>query len=154
LEKNQNRVGPTHQSHGPNRGAQAVPSAFGQRWLPPCPRSWLHRHRFHPPFPSTASCGFKRSAPPKELFLSSSSVHASPLLSSPFASSTAAPDADTLECPSNAAEQEHHPHAALLPLAVHCEESSKPPHAVRRFHRDTSSTAAISGHRAPLVSPP
>jgi hypothetical protein len=29
---------------------------------------------------STASCGFKRSAPPKELLLSSSSVHASPLL--------------------------------------------------------------------------
>jgi hypothetical protein len=99
-----------------------------------------------PPFPpavptattpsSTASCGFKRSAPPKELLHSSSSVHTSPLLSSLFASASVAPDVDALECPSNAAEQEHRPQAALLPRAGRCEETPKPPHAVRHFHRE------------------
>jgi hypothetical protein len=83
LEKNQNRVEPTRQSHGLNRGAQAAPSAFEQRRSPPCPCPRLRCRCSCPPFPppsSTASCGFNRSALPKELLISSSSVHASPLL--------------------------------------------------------------------------
>jgi hypothetical protein len=106
----------------------------------------LHCHRFHPLLPPTvpsatppssaASCGFKRSTPPMELLVSSSSIHASPLLSSPFPSATATPNADALECPSNATAQEHHPQVALLPRASRCEVSPKPPHVVRHFHRE------------------
>jgi hypothetical protein len=48
------------------------------------------------PLSSTASCGFKRSAPLKELLLSSSFIHALPLLSSLFTSVTAALDVDAL----------------------------------------------------------
>jgi hypothetical protein len=110
----------------------------------PCPHPRLCCHCSCPPFPptvsvtmppsSTALHGIKRSASPKELLLSSSSVHASPLLSSPFTSATPAPDVNALECPSNNAEQEHRPHAALLPQADRCEGSPKPPHIVRHFH--------------------
>jgi hypothetical protein len=115
LGKNQNLVGPTPQSHGPNGGTQAAPTASRQRRPPP----------------HVALRGAHR----RGLLLSSPFTHASPLLSSPFASATAAPDTDALECPSNAAEQEHHPHAVLLPRAGHCEESPKPPHAMRHFHQ-------------------
>jgi hypothetical protein len=66
-----------------------------------------------------------------------------PLLSSPFTTATASPDADTLECPSNVVEQEHCPHAALLPRADRCEESPKPPHVVHHFHRGR----LIDGHQ-------
>jgi hypothetical protein len=124
-------VGPTRQSHGPTRGTQAAALRAAMASLPPFALTI-----FAATSPSsTASCGFKRSAPPKEPLLSSSLVHASPLLSSPFTSTTAAPDVDTLECPSNAAEQEHRPQATLLPRASHYEQSPKPPHVVRRFHR-------------------
>jgi hypothetical protein len=71
-----------------------------------------------------------------ELLVSSSSIHASPLLSSPFPSATATPNTDALECPSNATAQEHHPQVALLPRASRCEVSPKPPHVVRHFHRE------------------
>jgi hypothetical protein len=125
-------VGPTRQSHGPNRGAQAAVLPAPTALLPP----------FQPTVSatmqpsSTASCSFKRSAPPNELLLSSSSVHASPMLCLSFASTTAAADADALECPSNTAEQEHHPQAGLLPRASCCEESPKTPQDMRRFHRE------------------
>jgi hypothetical protein len=56
-------VGPTRQSHGPNRGAWAAPSVFGQRWPLPCLCPRLHP--LFPPPSATDSCSFKRSTPPK-----------------------------------------------------------------------------------------
>jgi hypothetical protein len=143
-------VGPTRQSHGPNRGTHAAALPAPTALLPPF---WPTVSTTTPPS-STASCGFKRSALPKELLLSSSSVHASPLLSSLFASATAAADADALECPSNTAEQEHRPQTGfyLELAAVKSPRSHPTPCAVST--ESASSTAAISGHRPPSVSPP
>jgi hypothetical protein len=68
----------------------------GCRLVRPCLRCcFCHRSRpLFPPPSATASCGYKRSAPPKSFPFSSPSAPASPLLSSPFASATAAPNAD------------------------------------------------------------
>jgi hypothetical protein len=73
-----------------------------------------------------------------------------PLLSSPFASATAAPDADALEYPSNTIEQEHRPQAALLPRADCCEESPKLPHVVLHFRRGCLTNGR---HLRPLLAP-
>jgi hypothetical protein len=159
LEKIQNRVGPTHQSHGPNRGTQAVPSAFRQQWPPPCP---CPRHR-HPLFlptistttpPSTtASCSFKRSAPSKSstFLLLLMPRPCSPRCSAlPPLQSTLTPSSAQATPLSRSTVLKHCFHLELA--AVKSPRSH--PTLCTVSTEGASSTAAISGHYPPSFSPP
>jgi hypothetical protein len=83
-------VGPERQPHCPD-GAQTASIAFRQWLPPPCPRPQLRHCRFPPtvsaatPPSPTALCGFKRSAPPKELLLSFFFFHSCPTSAPPCA---------------------------------------------------------------------
>jgi hypothetical protein len=150
-KKNQNRVGPTpsvSQSERRRPGRVERLRTMEAAALP-APTASL------PPFPpavptatppsSTASCGFKRSAPPKELVHSSSSVHTSPLLhltstpssaqATPLSRSTVLKRRFYLE-PADVKRPRSHP----TPCAISTESAL--------------SMAAISGHRPPSISPP